>query len=983
MGVSRSALPEGGSPVCPISSSTQTKFLCSIEGYTIWRCPSSATDFVWPMPSQHTLKSLYDREDWFEGGERGGYCDYDAQTEPMLGMFAELLDEFEGSAVGRSVLDIGCGYGNHLAVAAQRGWKCFGVEVSDHARRVTNLRHGNAFFVVDCLENLIAHEFDLIVLFDVIEHLADPYGLFYTLFSKGAIGPQTRIIITTPNARSYDAIADPAGWAYRHPPSHLVYYSAESLHALLTSLHFAKVEIAGLFPLERLGKIKYEDEYSTLNSGLAGSAGLLCKAEGSNFKSFMHERYVPGTWSKVAEYEHLPRYQFAKHRVTGAKVLDFGCGTGYGAALLAEVADSVVGLDIDDTALDWARRHHHNPRLLFEKRSDLGRSFPDHSFNVITCFEMIEHVNEEAQVDVVRQCRRLLVPGGQLIISTPNPDVTQNYGANPFHLREMTERQFLHLLKLSFEHVLLLKQWIRPSVSIGSDQTPHMPLTFCAPAVPSVTVRDSCFPLAYVAICSDQPIREVLEMCYLDSSVDHVAASIMNEKRFSALQFEYYKAHERIFSLQEQLAAKEREFLALVGPRLFRLQRALRTKTGSPRTVTAIVGLVMEVFASALVRRLAGATARVRRWFDHRHLSAPQCNSYEARIMRPIESSRPKVVHAIANFNIGGSSRLVVDLIERLGHQYEQEIITRFQPDPPSYTGVVIHEHELSCVDDLEKGIFSYLCTFRPNLFHVHYWGETDKAWYEAALNAANKFGCRIVENVNTPVTPYWGEAISRYVYVSDYVLETFGRRDRKSLVIYPGSNFSVFRRKHSVDAPRDCIGMVYRLEEDKLSPQAIDVFIKVVMRRPSTKVLIVGGGALLQTYQKTVQLHGVSNAFRFTGYVSYEELPALYEEMGVFVAPVWKESFGHVSVLAMNYGIPVVGYDVGGLAEILGTREWLAPPGNGDRLADMILDLLQDHAKCSSIGLINKKRAQEKFSVETMIECYRELYAKLLRPVR
>lgn len=980
MGVGRFALSEDGRPLCPMCRSTESRFLCSIEGYTIWRCPTSRIDFVWPMPSPHTLKSLYDREDWFEGGECGGYCDYDAQTEPILGLFAQLLDEFEGSAVGRSVLDIGCGYGSHLAMAAQRGWKCFGVEVSDHARRVTKLRHGNALFVVDCLENLVAHEFDLIVLFDVIEHLPDPFELFYALFSKGAIGPRTKVVITTPNARSSAAVADPAGWTYRHPPSHLVYYSAEALHAFLTSLHFAKVEIAGLFPLEGSGRSKYEDEYSALNSSLAASAGLLCKAEGSNFKSFMQERYVPGTWSRVAEYEHLPRYQFAKHRVAGAKVLDFGCGTGYGTALLAEVADSVVGLDIDDTALDWARHHHHNPRLSFEKRSDLGMSFPDHSFDVITCFEMIEHVNETTQIEVIRQCRRVLTPGGQLIISTPNPDVTQNYGENPFHLREMTERQFLHLLKLSFRHVLLLKQWIRPSVSIGSDQTPHMPLTFCGPAAPPVTVRDPCLPLAYVAICSDEPIREVHEMCYLDSSVDHVAALIANEKRFSHLQFEYYKAHEHIFSLQEQLAVKERELLTLLGPRLLRLRRALRAKAGSPREVSTVVRRIMEVVASALVRRLGRVTARVRQWCVPEGLPAPQCKSYQVQIMHPIGRSRPKVVHAIANFNIGGSSRLVVDLIERLGHQYEQEIITSFQPDPPSYTGAVIHEHELSYADDLEERVFSYLRTFRPHLFHVHYWGETDKAWYDAVLSAANKFGCQIIENVNTPVTPYWGGSISRYVYVSDYVLEAFGRRDRKSLVIYPGSNLGLFRRTNSEAAPQDCIGMVYRLEEDKLSPQAIEVFIKVVIRRPSTKVLIVGGGTLLRTYQKAVRRAGVSKAFRFTGYVSYEELPPLYEEMGVFVAPVWKESFGHVSVLAMNYGIPVVGYDVGGLAEILGTREWLAPPGNDDRLADMIINLLRDPAKSSSIGIANKQRAQDKFSVEAMIESYRELYAKLLR---
>ena len=139
-----------------------------------------------------------------------------------------------------------------------------------------------------------------------------------------------------------------------------------------------------------------------------------------------------------------------------------------------------------------------------------------------------------------------LVPGGQLIISTPNPDVTQNYGANLFHLREMTERQFSIC-----SNCLLTRS---PVETVDTSQceyrvrsNPHMPLTFCGPAVPSVTVRDSCFLWHMWPFARINRIREVLEMCYLDSSVDHVAASIMNEKRFSALQFEYYKAHERIF----------------------------------------------------------------------------------------------------------------------------------------------------------------------------------------------------------------------------------------------------------------------------------------------------------------------------------------------------------------------------------------------------------------------------------------------------
>ncbi len=109
-------------------------------------------------------------------------------------------------------------------------------------------RHQN-LYLTDRVENLVPHRFDLILMFDVIEHLTDPYKLFYELFSKGAITRETRIVITTPNAGCRDAVSDPAGWAYRHPPSHLIYYSADSLKSLLERLHFGDVKISGIHPL--------------------------------------------------------------------------------------------------------------------------------------------------------------------------------------------------------------------------------------------------------------------------------------------------------------------------------------------------------------------------------------------------------------------------------------------------------------------------------------------------------------------------------------------------------------------------------------------------------------------------------------------------------------------------------------------------------------------------------------------------------------
>jgi 2-polyprenyl-3-methyl-5-hydroxy-6-metoxy-1,4-benzoquinol methylase len=113
----------------------------------------------------------------------GGYVNYDQQTEHSIPLFNQILATF-GNEPNLSVLDIGCGYGTHLALAADRGWKCFGVEVSSHARTVANERHGAKHFVVEDIAHLIPHEFDLVVLFDVLEHLKDPYELFYALFCK-------------------------------------------------------------------------------------------------------------------------------------------------------------------------------------------------------------------------------------------------------------------------------------------------------------------------------------------------------------------------------------------------------------------------------------------------------------------------------------------------------------------------------------------------------------------------------------------------------------------------------------------------------------------------------------------------------------------------------------------------------------------------------------------------------------------------------
>jgi glycosyltransferase involved in cell wall biosynthesis len=340
------------------------------------------------------------------------------------------------------------------------------------------------------------------------------------------------------------------------------------------------------------------------------------------------------------------------------------------------------------------------------------------------------------------------------------------------------------------------------------------------------------------------------------------------------------------------------------------------------------------------------------------------------------------VLHVIGNFYTGGSPRLVVDLVERLGDRHAQTVLTRDAPPRPAYVAPNIRvEPWLRSLDEARRLIE----TLAPDLVHVHYLGPVfsrievgDWQWFTNIFRAIERWGGPLVENVNIPIAPHVSDAVDRYVYVSDYVRERFGYADSRSVTIYPGSDVELFRRKADGDLPEG-VGMVYRLEGDKLNPQAIDVFIEIARRRPQTRVLVVGGGTFLRPYQDAVAAAGCADRFTFTGYVAYDDLPAYFSRMGLFVAPVHSESFGHVVPLAMSMAMPVAAYATGALPEILDEPAVLAPPGDAAALAEIACGLLADKERMVTLGAANRGRAVERFSVETMAARYAGLYDELL----
>lgn len=172
---------------------------------------------------------------------------------------------------------------------------------------------------------------------------------------------------------------------------------------------------------------------------------------------FTGERVIPGQVDIDLLNEHLARYTFAARLCRGKRVLDAGCGAGYGSAELAHAAQSVVGVDRAPEAVDFARANYRLPNLSFEQASCTNLPHPDGSFDLVVAFEVIEHLDNWR--GFLLEARRLLAPGGQFIVSTPNklyytesrgPD-----GANPFHVHEFGFEEFRSELKSVFPNVTL------------------------------------------------------------------------------------------------------------------------------------------------------------------------------------------------------------------------------------------------------------------------------------------------------------------------------------------------------------------------------------------------------------------------------------------------------------------------------------------------------------------------------------------------
>lgn len=175
------------------------------------------------------------------------------------------------------------------------------------------------------------------------------------------------------------------------------------------------------------------------------------------------ERFLPDLMPGEIALEHQHRYYAVAPLAARRDVLDVASGEGYGAALLAGNARSVIGVDIDPDAVDFATRRYGPtvPNLRFSAGSCVALPLADASVDLVVSFETIEHHDQHEAM--LAEIKRVLRPGGVLVISSPDRHEYSDVPgySNPFHVKELYREEFEGLLAQWFRSHELYGQRVR------------------------------------------------------------------------------------------------------------------------------------------------------------------------------------------------------------------------------------------------------------------------------------------------------------------------------------------------------------------------------------------------------------------------------------------------------------------------------------------------------------------------------------------
>lgn len=232
-------------PACPVCQNEVATPVFTKNGYAIVQCAQCGLQYVHPVPTDEELTAHYQQGAYFHGEESQGYREYTAIRKALLPLFRRRLLHIDHLMSGKGrLLDFGCAAGYFLEVAQASGWDVAGVELS---KEMATLAHERLGVPIGRSLTDMFGEFDVITLWEVIEHLPRPMETLAALQER--LRPGGLLMLSTPNTGHWQAQREPDMWEGYRPPSHLLFFTADTLRSALERAGFQQITVQRTSPL--------------------------------------------------------------------------------------------------------------------------------------------------------------------------------------------------------------------------------------------------------------------------------------------------------------------------------------------------------------------------------------------------------------------------------------------------------------------------------------------------------------------------------------------------------------------------------------------------------------------------------------------------------------------------------------------------------------------------------------------------------------
>jgi SAM-dependent methyltransferase len=238
---------------CQVCGSDERDLKFRDGPFSIVTCRACGLVYVTPRLSGQALLDVYDESYWLsQNPKQRGYADYKSESALYLKTYEKrmkLVSRF--LPPNARVLDVGCAAGYFLRVCQERGHDVHGVELSQAIAIEAQKALGAERIHIGTLDDAAAamdyrpESFDLVTLWDVIEHVPDPQSVLSKIHEL--IAPNGRLLLETQNVASRWARLLGSRWHHYKHDEHLYHFSPRTITRLLTDCGFRVLDIGSAY----------------------------------------------------------------------------------------------------------------------------------------------------------------------------------------------------------------------------------------------------------------------------------------------------------------------------------------------------------------------------------------------------------------------------------------------------------------------------------------------------------------------------------------------------------------------------------------------------------------------------------------------------------------------------------------------------------------------------------------------------------------